>query len=116
VTGDGTGVVSYAELACAIADEARVISDFRMMGDQRELFRPVVSVPTAWRALREAASGGDRAREQAAIGKVPTRTSAARTRHRSAKDFPDSLAGPARARSHLPAQLIGMITKTCFLM
>ena len=27
-----------ADLACAIADGARVISDFRVMGDQRELF------------------------------------------------------------------------------
>ena len=31
---------------------ARVISDFRVMGDQRELFGPVASVPTAWRALK----------------------------------------------------------------
>jgi hypothetical protein len=28
-------------LACAIADGARVISDFRVMGDQREVFGPV---------------------------------------------------------------------------
>ncbi len=41
-----------ADLACAIADGARVISDFRVMGDQRELFGAVASVPTAWRALR----------------------------------------------------------------
>jgi hypothetical protein len=54
----------FADLACAIADGARVISDFRVMGDQRELFGPVASVPTAWRALREAASGGDRARRK----------------------------------------------------
>ena len=52
----------FADLACAIADGARVISDFRVMGDQRELFGPVASVPTAWRALKEAAAGGDRAR------------------------------------------------------
>ena len=39
----------FADLACAIADGARVISDFRVMGDQRELFGPVASVPTAWR-------------------------------------------------------------------
>jgi hypothetical protein len=51
-----------ADLACAIADGARVISDFRVIGDQRELFGPVASVPTAWRALKEAAAGGDRAR------------------------------------------------------
>jgi hypothetical protein len=54
----------FADLACAIADGARVISDFRVMGDQRELFGPVASVPTAWRALREAAAGGDRARRK----------------------------------------------------
>ena len=50
----------FADLACAIADGARVISDFRVMGDQRELFGPVASVPTAWRALKETAAGGDR--------------------------------------------------------
>jgi hypothetical protein len=53
-----------ADLACAIADGARVISDFRVMGDQRELFGPVASVPTAWRALKEIAGGGDRARRK----------------------------------------------------
>src|ERR1700728_534823 len=53
-----------ADLACAIADGARVISDFRVMGDQRELFGPVASVPTAWRALREIAAGGDRRRRK----------------------------------------------------
>ena len=50
----------FADLACAIADGARVISDFRVMGDQRELFGSVASVPTGWRALREVADGGDR--------------------------------------------------------
>jgi len=45
----------FADLACAIADGARVISDFQVMGDQRELFGPVASVPTAWRALSEIA-------------------------------------------------------------
>ena len=47
-----------SDLACAIADGARVISDFRVMGDQRELFGPVASVPTAWRALKETAAAG----------------------------------------------------------
>jgi hypothetical protein len=46
-----------SDLACAIADGARVISDFRVMGDQRELFGQVASVPAAWRALT-----GDRRR------------------------------------------------------
>jgi hypothetical protein len=64
-----------ADLACAIADGARVISDFRVMGDQRELFGPVASVPTAWRALKEAAAGGDRARR-----KVRTAVNKARRR------------------------------------
>ena len=51
-----------ADLACAIADGAEVISDFRVMGDQEELFGLVASVPTAWRMLAEIARGGERAR------------------------------------------------------
>ena len=50
-----------ADLACAIADGARVISDFRVMSDQRELFGLVASVPTTWRTLKEIARGGTRA-------------------------------------------------------
>jgi hypothetical protein len=49
-----------ADLACAIADGAEVISDFRVMGDQEELFGLVASVPTAWRTLAEIARGGQR--------------------------------------------------------
>jgi hypothetical protein len=49
-----------ADLACAIADGAEVISDFRVMGDQEELFGLVASVPTAWRTLAEIAGGGQR--------------------------------------------------------
>jgi len=49
-----------ADLACAIAG-AEVISDLRVMGDQRELFGQAASVPTCWRALDEIASGGGRA-------------------------------------------------------
>jgi hypothetical protein len=55
---------THARPLCAIADEARVISDFRMMGDQRELFGPVASVPTAWRVLKESAPGGERTRRK----------------------------------------------------
>ena len=47
-----------ADLACAIADGARVISDFRVMADQAELFGLVASVPTAWRMLKEIACAG----------------------------------------------------------
>jgi Transposase DDE domain group 1 len=50
-----------ADLACAIADGAEVISDFRVMADQGGLFGPVASVPTCWRALHEIAAGGQRA-------------------------------------------------------
>lgn len=50
-----------ADLACAIADGAEVISDFRVMADQQELFGLVASVPTCWRALSEIAAGGGRA-------------------------------------------------------
>ena len=49
-----------ADLACAIADGAEVISDFRVLADQRELFGLVASVPTCWRALNETAAGGGR--------------------------------------------------------
>jgi len=49
-----------ADLACAIADGGEVISDLRVLTDQKELFGPVASVPTAWRALDEIATGGPR--------------------------------------------------------
>ena len=62
----------FTDLACAIADGARVISDFRVMGDQQDVFGQVASVPTAWRALKEAAAGGDRTRRKvtAAVNKA----------------------------------------------
>ena len=50
-----------ADLACAIADGSEVISDFRVLADQKELFGLVASVPTAWRTLDEIAAGGPRA-------------------------------------------------------
>ena len=49
-----------ADLTCAIADGAEVISDFRVMDDQDDLFGPVASVPTAWRTLAEIAGGEER--------------------------------------------------------
>lgn len=57
-----------ADLACAIADGAEVISDFRVLADQKELFGLVASVPTTWRTLNEIAAGGPRA--QARITKA----------------------------------------------
>ena len=64
-----------ADLACAIADGAEVISDFRVMGDQAELFGLAASVPTVWRALDEIARGGDRA-----LGRIGASVNAARRR------------------------------------
>jgi hypothetical protein len=49
-----------ADLACAIADGAEVISDFRVMADQQELFGLAASVPTCWRVLSEIGGGGSR--------------------------------------------------------
>jgi Transposase DDE domain group 1 len=49
------------DLACVIADGGEAVSDFRVIGDQEELFGPVASVPTCWRVLSEIAAGGDRA-------------------------------------------------------
>jgi hypothetical protein len=56
-----------ADLACAIADGAEVISDFRVMADQREVFGRVASVPTCWRALQETGDGRRLARVTAAV-------------------------------------------------
>jgi hypothetical protein len=73
-----------ADLACAIADGAEVISDFRVMADQGELFGLVASVPTCWRALSEIAAGGSRplARVTAAVNASRRRAwAAAAARH-----------------------------------
>jgi hypothetical protein len=64
-----------ADLACAIADGAEVISDFRVIGDQEDLFGLVASVPTAWRTLDEISRGGERA-----LGKITAAVNAARRR------------------------------------
>ena len=64
-----------ADLACAIAGGAEVISDFRVMGDQEELFGLLASVPTAWRMLDEIARCGERA-----LGEITTAVNAARRR------------------------------------
>jgi len=68
-----------ADLACAIADGAEVISDFRVLADQKELFGLVASVPTTWRTLDEIAAGGPRALAQitAAAGAARRRAWAA---------------------------------------
>jgi Transposase DDE domain group 1 len=73
-----------ADLACAIADGGEAISDFRVIGDQDELFGLVASVPTAWRTLAEITGGGDRtlARITAAVDAARRRAwAAAAARH-----------------------------------
>jgi hypothetical protein len=73
-----------SDLACAIADGGEVISDFRVMGDQHELFGLVASVPACWRALNEIAAGGSRplARITAAVNTARRRAwAAAAARH-----------------------------------
>ena len=80
-----------AGLACAIADGAEVISDFRVIGDQEELSGPVGSVPTAWRALAEIAAGGERT-----LGKITAAVNAARRR------APDAGRGTARRAARRP--------------
>ena len=67
-----------ADLACAIADGGEAISDFRVIGDQQELFGPVASVPTVWRALSEIAAGGTKT-----AGRVTAAVNAARRRARA---------------------------------
>jgi Transposase DDE domain group 1 len=62
------------DLACAIADGAEVISDFRVIGDQDELFGLVASVPTVWRTLAEIA------RDERAPGGITAAVNAARRR------------------------------------
>ena len=75
-----------ADLACAIADGAEVISDFRVMGDQGGLFGLVASVPTCWRALSEIAGGGGRAlaRITAAVNTARRQAWAAAAAHHGA--------------------------------
>jgi Transposase DDE domain group 1 len=64
-----------ADLACAIADGGEVISDFRVIGDQADLFGLVASVPTAWRTLDEIGRGGERR-----LGRLTAAVNAARRR------------------------------------
>lgn len=49
------GVV-LTHLAVAIADGADCLADFAALGEHGELFGPVASVPTAWRALHKTTS------------------------------------------------------------
>jgi hypothetical protein len=53
-----------ADIACAIADGARAVSDFRVLADQVEAFGQVASVPTAYRTLEEITRGGARVEQK----------------------------------------------------
>jgi len=64
-----------ADLACTIADGSEVISDFRVLADQKELSGVVASVPTVWRTLSEVAAGGP-----GALARISGAVTAARRR------------------------------------
>jgi hypothetical protein len=71
-----------ADLACAIADGAEVIGDFRVMADQGGVFGLVASVPTCWRALSEIGGGRSLPRVTAAVNTARRRAwAAAAARH-----------------------------------
>jgi Transposase DDE domain group 1 len=73
-----------ADLACAIADGSKVIGDFRVLADQKELFGLVASVPTTWRTLSEVAAGGPETLERISVAVHDARHrawAAARARH-----------------------------------
>ena len=65
VLGHDRGRV-LADIACAIADGARAVSDFRVLADQEEAFGQVASVPTAYRTLEEITRGGTRTQKKLA--------------------------------------------------
>ncbi|MGH3815380.1 MAG: IS1380 family transposase, partial [Pseudonocardiaceae bacterium] len=84
-----------ADLACAIADGSEVISDFRVLADQKELFGLVASVPTVWRTLSEVAAGGP-----GALARMRGAVNAARRRaSRTAALIRASTSGPPAAIS-----------------
>ena len=58
-----------ADAAVLIADGGRVLSDLAMLRDQGELFGPVASDPTLWRALNEI---GDTQRRRIARARAKT--------------------------------------------
>ena len=62
----------FTDLACAVADGADAISGIAVLGDRRDLFGPVASMPTTWRLL-------DRI-DTAHLGQVRAERSAARAR------------------------------------
>ena len=59
-----------ADAAVLIADGGRVLSDLAMLRDQSELFGPVASDPTLWRALNEI---GETQRRKVARARAATR-------------------------------------------
>jgi hypothetical protein len=78
------------DLACAIADGAEAVSDFRVVGDQSELFGSVASVPTVWRMLAEVAGGGTKT-----AGRVTDRS----------RTGPVYIAGAPRSGTWRPAEV-----------
>jgi hypothetical protein len=92
-----------ADLAYVIADGAELISDFRVMADQSELFGRVASVPTCWRALSEIAGGGGRALARITVSANAARRrawAAAAARHGAIPGHPDRRQDPGAGDLH----------------
>ena len=98
-----------SDLACAIADGAQAISDFRVMGDQAGLFGPVASVPTVWRTLHEIACGGERTAR-----KVTAAVHAARRAAWAAIEARHGALPPVRAADKVLAGLTAMAISHSF--
>ena len=67
-----------ADTAVLIADGGRVLSDLATLRDQAELFGPVASDPTLWRALNEI---GQPQRRRIAAARARTRAQCRRPPH-----------------------------------
>jgi hypothetical protein len=59
-----------ADLGCTITDGGKAISDFRVIGDQGDLFGLVASVPTVWGTLSEVAADGAKSAGRITAGRL----------------------------------------------
>jgi hypothetical protein len=62
----------FTDLACAVADGADAVSGIAVLGDRKDLFGPVASMPTTWRLLNRI--------DAAHLGRVRSARAAARER------------------------------------
>ncbi len=62
----------FTDLACAVADGADCVSGIGVLGDRKDVFGPVASMPTTWRLLERIDAGH--------LGRVRSARAAARAR------------------------------------